>query len=93
MNFKDSDTGIILVLIERFERQRLPWLIDIQLKLDQGSLLNDIDIEYLSEALHDARLLLPYLDRHPEYEPFFAKVMHYYKSIADQALVNESFGK
>ncbi len=89
MNTKDSDTGIILVLIERFEKQRLPWLIDMQLKLDQGHLLNDIDIEYLSQALHDARLLLPYLDRHPEYEPLFAKVMHYYKSIAEQALANE----
>ncbi len=93
MNIKNNDTGIILVVIERFEKQRLPWLVDIQLKLDRGDLLNDIDIEYLSDTLHDARLMFPYLDRHPEYEPLFAKAIHYYKTIIEQALANENPGK
>lgn len=93
MNINNNDTGIILVVIERFEKQRLPWLVDIQLKLDHGDLLNDIDIGYLSDLVHDARFMLPYLDRHPEYEPLFAKVMHYYRTIIEQALVNEKFSK
>ena len=89
MNQEDDDLGIMMAVIHRFETQRLPWMIDLKLKLDQGSRLNDIDIEYLGRALHDARLLFPYLERHPEYEPLFAKVMHYYKTITDMAMTNE----
>ena len=54
-----------------------------------GSTLNEFDIEFLSEALHDVRVLLPYIDRHPEYEALISKVFHYYKSITEEALSNE----
>jgi hypothetical protein len=89
MNRKNYDTGIILVALLRFEKHRLPRVTEIKQKLDQGDTLNNFDIEYLGEALNDARNLMPYLDRHPEYEPLVAKVIHYYKIITDEALANE----
>lgn len=84
-----NDTGVILVMIQRFERQRLPRIIKIKERLDDGNRLTEFEIEYMSEALQDARSLLPYLDRHQEYKPLFARVIHYYKVIADKALANE----
>lgn len=84
-----NDTGVILVMIQRFERQRLPRIIKIKERLDNGNKLTEFEIEYMSEALHDARSLLPYLDRHQEYKPLFARVIHYYKIISDKALANE----
>ncbi len=89
MDKKTKDTGVILVLLESFEKQRLPRIIDIQLKLEYGDIINEFELEYLSEALHDARMLLPYLDRHPEYRALVAKIIHYYKVVIDEALANE----
>jgi hypothetical protein len=89
MNKNNHDTGIILVVLLRFEKQRLPRVTEIKQKLDKGDILTSFDIEYMSEALHDARHLMPYLDRHPEYEPLVSKVIHYYKIITDEALANE----
>lgn len=89
MNHSLNDTGIILVILDRFERQRLPRIIKIKQSLDDGNCLSVLEIEHLSEALNDARILLPYLDRHQEYKPLFAKVIHYYKIVTDKALANE----
>jgi len=84
-----DDTGIIQVILERFEKQRLPRMIEIKQRLDDGNKLNEFELEYLSEAVHDARALLPFLERHPEYEPLLSRVFHYYKIISDEALDNE----
>ena len=89
MDLQQHDTGIIIVLLQRFEKQRLPRIVAIEQRLDNGDNLSEFDIDYLSEALHDARRFLPYLDRHQEYRPLFTKVMHYYKEITDTALSNE----
>jgi hypothetical protein len=86
---KDYDAGIIQVLLQRFENQRLPRLIDMKENLDRGDRLNEFDIEFLSEALHDIQSLLPHMDKHPEYQDLMAKVMHYYKVITDEAFSNE----
>lgn len=84
-----NDTGIMLVILQCFERQRLPRVIEIKQRLDLGYLLNEFEIECISEALHETRSLLPYLDRHPEYMPLASRVIHYYKEITDEALANE----
>ena len=89
MDPKQHDTGIIIVLLQDFEQQRLPRIIAIEQRLDNGGNLSEFEIDYLSEALHDARKILPYLDRQQEYRPLLAKVMHYYKEITDTALSNE----
>lgn len=89
MSLQVNDTGIIQVILERFEKQRLPRMIEIKQRLDDGNTINEFELEYLSEAIHDARAILPLLERHPEYEPLLSRVFHYYKIICDQALNNE----
>jgi hypothetical protein len=89
MSMQIDDTGIIQVILERFEKQRLPRMIEIKQRLDDGNTINEFELEYLSEAVHDARALLPFLERNPEYEPLLSRVFHYYKIITDEALGNE----
>ena len=89
MDPKQHDTGIIIVLLQDFEQQRLPRIIAMEQRLDNGDNLSEFEIDYLSEALQDTRKILPYLDRHQEYRPLLAKVMHYYKEITNTALSNE----
>ena len=86
---KTDDTGIIMVIVEWFQKQRLPRVMEIKAKLDRGEALNEFDIEYLSEAIHDNCGFVPYLGRHPEYQALVSKVIHYYKQITDDALANE----
>ena len=89
MSTQIDDTGIIQVILERFEKQRLPRMIKIKQRLDNGNKLNEFELEFLSKAIHDTKTLLPFLERHPEYEPLLSRVFHYYKIITDEALGNE----
>jgi len=84
-----DDTGIFQVILARFEKQRLPRMVEIKQRLDAGDKLNEFELEYVSEAMHDAEALFPFVERHPEYQPLLSRVFHYYKIISDEALNNE----
>ena len=83
---KDMDLGLIEVFLERLEKQRLPRLLDIQKKVDQGTSLNEPDVDFLENSMQDAKKLIPMIDRIPEYQSLAAKVMALYKDITDKAL-------
>ncbi len=53
----DEDTkedGVILALIERFERQRLPRILELKERVDKGELLDESDMEFLEGVIADA---------------------------------------
>ena len=93
MNEPSKDTGLITVLLQRLEQQRLPRALDLKAKVDQGGLLNDFDIAFLEEVFADANKIKPILDRHPEYDELVTRVMHLYREITSKALENEKGGK
>jgi hypothetical protein len=84
-----EEDGVILALIERFEKQRLPRLKAIKEKTDSGELLNDGDVEFLDTVIHDAQQSKHLIDRHPEWQAFCATVVHLYETITEKALDNE----
>ncbi|MCW8941994.1 MAG: hypothetical protein OQK93_02335, partial [Gammaproteobacteria bacterium] len=73
MSNEISDTGLIEVLLERLEKQRLPRLLDIEKKLDAGESLFDEDLDFLENSIVDARKAIPLIDRHPEYQALAAQ--------------------
>ena len=85
---ENNDLGIIEVVLERMEKQRLPRLFAIKQKVDEGESLDDYELDFLELAIADARKLLPLIDRHPEYQHLAAQVMELYKDISDKALQN-----
>lgn len=92
MGDDSKDAGLICVLMERFEKQRLPRALSLKEKVDSGSKLDSFDIEFLEEVFSDSNKVKPILDRHPEYQELAAKVIGLYHEITAKALENEQSG-
>ena len=85
-----KDKAVIATLIERFDKHRLPRLMDIKEKVDQGEILSDFDIEFLDQVFNDARKNESYLQAaDDELKALMMKVLALYKEITEKALANE----
>jgi len=89
MENEAEDHGVLAVIIERIEEQDLPRALDLKDKLDQGGVLDDMDIGFLERVLTNVGELKPLLDRHPEHQALAARLMDLYHAITSQALKNE----
>ena len=89
MTESSRDDGVILALIDRFEKYRLPRLKELRKRTESGELLSDEDIEFLDTVMHDAQQSKHLIDRHPEWQAFCANVIHLYETITEKALDNE----
>lgn len=88
MNPSD-DLGVISVLLERFEKQRLPRALSIKEKVDKGECLEDYDIDYLKEVFADAHDIMPMVHQHPEYQELIGKITSLYHEITEKGLKNQ----
>lgn len=90
MNDKLKDKLVLEALLERFEKHRLPRLMDIKKRLGQGNKLSDFEIEFMEEVFRDARNNEHYLEvADDELKALFMKVMAFYKEITEKAMENE----
>ena len=90
MTDTSKDAALIQVLVERLEKIRLPIALELKAKVDEGEVLNELDIEYLEEVLGDVDQVKPLLDRHPEWQELAARMTSLYSDISTKALENES---
>lgn len=89
MTDNSKDAGVIQVLVERFEKHRLPKVLELKEKVDGGERLNDIEIEYLEQILEDAQDNKALVDRNPAWQKIVAQVVSLYNEITEKALENE----
>ena len=90
MYYSLEEEGVLQAVLERFEKHRFPRLMDIKEKVDQGGVLNDFDIEFLDEVLTDTQKYKHFVDEHPEFQQFYARVAHLYEELTQKALDNEN---
>lgn len=89
MNEDHKEDGVILALIERFERQRLPRILELKEKVERAERLDEAEMAFLEEIIADAMHNKPLIDKHPEWQKFCAEVVHLYEEITEKALENE----
>ncbi|MGD2138415.1 MAG: hypothetical protein PVF08_09170 [Gammaproteobacteria bacterium] len=89
MNEDTKEDGVILALIERFEHQRLPRILELKAKVDREECLDEAEMEFLEGVIADAQHNKLLIDKHPEWQKFCAEVVHLYEEITEKALQNE----
>ena len=88
-NQRDEDTGLMTVLIARFEQQRLPRALALQEKVAQGESLNHFDITFLKEVSDSVNEIKPLLKRRPECRKLATQMINLCREIAQKGLDNE----
>ena len=89
MKQSDKDQGIIVALVERFEKERLPRALEIRERVGKGEKLSEPDLAFLEQVLADTQDIKPFIDRNPEYRSLSVKAIALYHEIIDLALSNE----
>ena len=86
---KDKDKGVILVLLERFNKQRLPRALSLKKKVDSGELLDDYDRKYIKEIQKDAGQVTSLIERNPEYKDLAANIINLWTEIIEKDIENQ----
>ena len=92
MSNPQDQVGVLAVLMERFETQRLPRLLELQAKVNAGEKLQNYDLAFLEEVMTDAVNNGPLFADQPEYQTLAVRVVGLYKEITEKALANEQAG-
>ena len=88
-----KDQGMIMVLLERFNKQRLPRAKVLKKKVDAGELLNDQDLALIKEVQNDSRQVRTLLARHPEYQELAAEILDMWNKIIEKDMENRKTQK
>jgi len=89
MDQNEKDKGMIMVLLERFNKQRLPRALALKKKVDSGELLDDYDHKYIKELQKDASQAMLIIERNPEYKELAAKIINMWNEIVEKDIENQ----
>ncbi|RDE19448.1 hypothetical protein DV711_11175 [Motiliproteus coralliicola] len=76
-------------LIRRFNQERLPRIQAMQVRVHQGELLGEIELQYLERVIRDLRRNQAKALGNPRFEALLSKVVALYVDVTDKALENE----
>ena len=86
---KQKDAGLISVLLDRYQKYRLPRTLAIKEKVDRGEVLNTFDITFLKQVISGMGEIRPLLERHPECRKLATSMVTLCHEISGKGLENE----
>ena len=89
VDIRQKHLGVFHSLMMEFEQHRLPRLLRLIEKVDNGKVINDVDFEFLCKEIKDACTTKHLTVSYPELEEFCLRVGHMYKELCDKAVENE----
>jgi hypothetical protein len=85
----DSTEDLIRVLLQRFETEHLDRILALKKRVDGGQTLSAYEQTFLENVCQEALDSKYLVDRYPEYQPLYARVVRLYREITTRALENE----
>jgi len=89
MNQMHEDDGLLTVLLDRYQHQRLPRVEALQKKVADGDSLNSFDLTFLAEVARSVNEVRPFLERHQECLDLATHMTNLCNDIANKGLANE----
>ena len=89
MTDEKKDKGVILVLLERFNKHRYPRALAMKKKVDSGEVLNKSDHLYIKQVMEDGKKVRSLIDRHPEYKDLATKALDLWNEIIEKDIENQ----
>lgn len=85
----NKELGVFQVVIERYNKQRLPLLLKMKEKVDKGGLLEERELAVLEESIAEAKSGEAFADKHPEFKNLVSGALKLYDHITEKALENK----
>ena len=89
IGLEKHDAGIIAVLLDRFEHQRLPVALALQEKVERGEVLTELDLSFIKEVSKDINSNNTIFERHPDCKEIATRMLNLCCEITKKGLENE----
>ena len=86
---QDKDLGVIQVLLDRLNKDRMPNALKLKDKVDRGERLTEYETRFLKTAIDETREGEKLAAKHPEYKGLLDEMTGLYAEIVRKGLENE----
>ncbi|MCW8964668.1 MAG: hypothetical protein OQL16_12795 [Gammaproteobacteria bacterium] len=84
-----DDPGVLQVVLEEYEKRKLPRMATIKESVDGGERLDVEELAFLRELYKEINSYESFVEGHAEFKELYVSFVRLYCSIMDAALDNE----
>ena len=89
MTMSRKDLGMAQVLLKRLNEELLPQALSMKQRVDKGERLTEYDRRILAQVAEDSRVILPLVERLPQFKTVADEAMSLFAYIAAKDRDNE----